>query len=288
MSRIAALIAACHDKACAPPPVGTGGSTPESGSTGKPWSRPFSAGKWEPVNGRQALTDLFMSRYEDVLKNIPEGMHENFRKMFGEEVTLVVDELERQGSTVWVNGHLTIIDRETRLREGAKQRLLSTIDDLQTRFPTGAPLVEVQLVDDIVVEGRRAYGSTRIRRTDEDALFISLTYSEQNEEIAMPPQASDNWHQNTMSVHRGVWGMAHEWGHGHDRGWIDPNTSGALRSWAYQKVMDNPDLKEQSSRYARYDANEMYAESFADWSLSQGKTPNPVTKEFARMLGWKA
>lgn len=45
--------------------------------------------------------------------------------------------------------------------------------------------------------------------------------------------------------------------------------------------------KEHLSPYGQHDHKEGYAEAFADWHLTGGKTTNPATQAYAKKFGWK-
>lgn len=284
---VAALVAACHSKACAPPPVGTGGSQQGgSGQSGaKPWSRKFVAGQWERVSGSD-IRDLLWSNLEnglkDVLDAVPENRREAFRNMLMQETNDQADALVRQGSAIWCNGNVKVIDWETRLTEEGKKNVLETIDRLQTSHPHDAD-VTLTILESI--NGGDAYGATRLRMSDDEPVQIMLRANEMNMALESPARMSMNWHQNSIPVRQGVWGIMHEWGHSIDRSKMVPRWKDKVQLM-YDEFMQNIVTTGSMSRYARHDAHEMIAEAFADWSLTNGTSTNQITQALGKELEW--
>jgi hypothetical protein len=183
---------------------------------------------------------------------------------------------------VWMNGGVMVIDVETGLTSRAIDRLQRTVDYLQETNPTSGD-VTISVLRDLGQEG--AYGGARMRYAEDEPSMIYLRLNEQNDDLVMQPYHSMQWHQNSTPLTKGEWGIMHEWGHTHDRSLMDPVAEEA-RDSLFESVMNSPVLRGTSSRYAQASAAEMYAESFADWSATQGSTDNPVTELFAITFGW--
>jgi hypothetical protein len=78
--------------------------------------------------------------------------------------------------------------------------------------------------------------------------------------------------------------LMHEYGHQVD---FDRHSSGGY-SYQSHPMFNNPTFKQSMSTYGLSDSNgiEAYAESFAEWNHSKGKTKNPAAIAMARYEGW--
>src|SRR4029079_6463547 len=77
--------------------------------------------------------------------------------------------------------------------------------------------------------------------------------------------------------------VAHEFGHQFD---IAKNRTG-IKNYAYNfnattSLYDNPNVYTSLSHYGKKSPMEAYAETFAEWHLSRGKTTNPAAIAYAR------
>lgn len=79
--------------------------------------------------------------------------------------------------------------------------------------------------------------------------------------------------------------LAHEWGHAID---YDDVPGGDAKTQAHLKAQVNMSLSEYGSMGSSWgDVNEAYAEAFAEWWLSGGKTTNAAAIAYADMYQWK-
>lgn len=76
--------------------------------------------------------------------------------------------------------------------------------------------------------------------------------------------------------------LTHEFGHSLDAGLVSEDRQRS--SEADKALLDNP----SASTYGRSDPHEAYAEAFAQWELSSGKTTDPLAQALAKTEGWKA
>lgn len=96
--------------------------------------------------------------------------------------------------------------------------------------------------------------------------------------------ATDGWKQASVPIEQRRWTIVHEWGHAVDRAYFD----GAPRNMIFGKWKNKADeIGEGLSRYGKTDKYEGFAESFADWFTSGGKSTNPATQAYAKYYGWE-
>lgn len=76
-------------------------------------------------------------------------------------------------------------------------------------------------------------------------------------------------------VPRWLYVLAHEWGH------VSDTSLGEHREWALWW-----DLGYQLSAYGQTGPAEGYAEAFAEWILTQGRTSNPAARVYADRYSW--
>lgn len=74
--------------------------------------------------------------------------------------------------------------------------------------------------------------------------------------------------------------LTHEWGHA-----LDPQQPEVIAVWIRAQALER--RKGLLSSYGKKNAHEGYAEAFAEWVLSGGRTKNPVVKLYAREFGWR-
>lgn len=77
--------------------------------------------------------------------------------------------------------------------------------------------------------------------------------------------------------------ITHEYGHLTDDGAINHESMTVKVRKAYKASTGGKQL----GKYATKDDHEAYAEAFADWHGSQGKTSSVATHEYAKTFGWK-
>lgn len=142
-------------------------------------------------------------------------------------------------------------------------RLGRYLDDLIGRHPAGPARISVEPDRKMVSQqGRPSYGMT-VR--GEPSIRLS------DELFSLPP-GGDPRTMPTYDQHSPLeYILAHEWGHALDR-----------RRPDQQQALSAPDMsvKGQDS------PSEAYAEAFAEWHLSRGRTTNRAARIYAKEYGW--
>jgi len=82
-----------------------------------------------------------------------------------------------------------------------------------------------------------------------------------------------------------VYTLTHEWGHTLDRNALEPERPGVRAAMRGSNAYTTSYGREGDSYTSRC---EKYAEAFAEYSLSGGKTDNPLAQKLAAAEGWKA
>lgn len=187
------------------------------------------------------------------------------------------------------NGNYTIsytLRPDGSIPEIAIRRVKSLIDRLHSRFPPVAKKILVSItrdrIESVKVADGEVAGSTRLSLPGEEANAITL--SEQSVNSDRPVGAvnrSGLYQASDLSVSFAEWVIAHEWGHTTDRDLIDPEPPELFEFWSSKP------LGYGLGRYARTSRAEAYADCFADWITSEGKTTNPATLAYAKFYDWE-
>lgn len=269
MGSVAALIAACHEAACRPPTSGgTGGSSPAGGSS----ADAHVPGRWARV------VPTADQRFEQFLKDT--GYHtdpiwktvsrEQMRKVFDQGDSAKIDESRVE----YHNGPLRV-SVPLDMNQGAVDRMLSRLDRLQGRFPAVGKAVKVFVQDNI--DGPRVWGETKAAGHEDGIATIRLRRTVMEGED--PPSefgARPGFFQNSVPVSAAEWTLTHEWGHAVDP---RPMKKEPASLWANGN-------RNGLSEYARKLTFEGYAESFADWVTSGGRSTNEATRLYAQYHKW--
>jgi hypothetical protein len=143
------------------------------------------------------------------------------------------------------------------------------VDELQAQHPVEGN-ISISIVPQrnmVGVNEGKAWGQTQ-RGTAR--IFLS-------EEIFRPGAQQEDPGFMPSYKDRGVvdYTLTHEWGHAHDR----HENSESIRQWG--------EGMEGISEYGIFSPREAYAEAFAEWALTGGKTTNESARHYARENGWK-
>jgi hypothetical protein len=151
-----------------------------------------------------------------------------------------------------------------------KQKLfLGYIDQMQSKFPAGRNLaIRVAPSDEF---GWGVGGETT----------LGTGYIRINEKVLL----QDFWPGMPVSkdVPSALYVLAHEWGHAF------PSKEQARNTHVHNDAVKSGGMTRYGThggKDAEGHAAEGYAEAFAEWSLSNGKTTNKAAQEYAKRFGW--
>lgn len=186
--------------------------------------------------------------------------------------------LIKKGS-VFVNGNVEVQFHSggTTVTPKRKKEIVEWVDKLQTTNPKG----EVTVI--IGPSKKGAYGWATLNG---DKIWLAPKTAK----IGEPNLVEGGSYKMPVLRDNPQWKytLSHEWGHHIDEG-----------SAAYGQSRDRVEaimrLKEQFkdtpevfiSGYAKEKNAEFLAEMFAEWTLSEGKTTNPLVQQMAKEFGWK-
>lgn len=183
------------------------------------------------------------------------------------------DEIYATEGTTYVNGPVTVtvVDK---IPKSALSTIFNNIDDLMERNPL--PLVHV------IVHHK---SMTRFRLGKSDAIAevggVRIVTKPKSLRVPNPAtvkrQIENEWFVPTYADDPVRHTFAHEWGHLLDKDKLERLvTSQRLLEMGVTNI----------SRYGRTNQYETYAESYAEWFGTRGKTTNPFIKEMAERFKW--
>jgi hypothetical protein len=150
-----------------------------------------------------------------------------------------------------------------------QQLFLSYVDQMQTKFPAGRNLAI------------RVAPSTEFGWDTGGETTLGTGYIRINEKVML----QDFWPGMPVSkdVPSALYVLAHEWGHAF------PDKEQARDKHAHHHAVQQGGMSRygtQGGDGAEGNAAEGYAEAFAEWSLSNGKTTNKAAQDYAKRFKW--
>lgn len=261
---------------------GDSGSASASAPKTHPWQRPFEAGNWERVTDKSdiILHSMTMKLTEGIIKN------EIFRKFMEDEFAEQADQDIKDGVHIYMNGTISIVitpDRTTgEIDEAALNRTQKMVELLMQKFKPPVTSVQISLTREVINGDPSALGMTRL--TSDSDVFSSIVLSETvigSERLVSSMRNPMSWQTSDKSINTGDFVIAHEWGHVMDRRLVVPEPKELFDTWVRKPYGVG------LSQYGRSSPAEAYAESFADWVTSGGKTVNPATLAYRDHYGWE-
>ena len=164
-----------------------------------------------------------------------------------------------------------------------KNEIFETVAELQTHFPVENMRIEFDedAVDDYVRMGGSsdAIGFCPI---GEGNITMSMQNALENENS---PWEGDEPNRAASNTKYNVWVLAHEWGHA-----VDKRSQGKMvddqLAHDQEKINRTNWISEGQTNYGMTNTMESYADAFAEWFFSGGKTSLPHVKEMASKHGW--
>jgi hypothetical protein len=183
------------------------------------------------------------------------------------------DQIYATKGTNYINGGVTItvVDK---IPKAALTKLFETVDNLMERNPL--PLVHI-----IVHRGSMArYDNQAAEAMSERGGITLVTQPSAFRELSpqkMKKIIESEWFVPSFADDPVKHTLAHEWGHLLDRDKLAREITEARLKEMGETLI---------SRYGRTKVSETYAEAYAEWFLTNGKTNNPFIIEMAERFGW--
>lgn len=167
------------------------------------------------------------------------------------------------------NGGATYVESQPVSPEKRK-KILATLDDLHTRFPPKSDVPTTVFIDNI---DDGSYGMTV--RGKPVMMIDAVRAKDVGETGEFMPSAF--MHKDGIQ-----YVIAHEWGHV-----IDTRSSDDVVEHDIVKVNGVWKQIDGMSSYGKTDPREGFAEAFADFYITDGKSNNPATKAYVEEEGWQ-
>lgn len=170
--------------------------------------------------------------------------------------------------------------------------IASTLNDLHARFPTGETVGVV--AHDPVSMGTQAM-KHRSNVLTQASGFVDREGSPETIHLNMERlrnsygQRPEPGHlmPSRINTHPLVYIPTHEYGHSHD-GLQQRKVGMKVQQAKKTALFTQPEIKGSLSRYGLTNIHEAYAEAFAEWALTRGKTSNVAAQTYAQVFGWPA
>lgn len=231
----------------------------------------YESGKWTKSNGDEAQTKLIK---DSLLEEMPASMQAAQAEKNGPQwLDKMAERLTLRGgppSTMYRNGEHLIWFKTDKVDEKSQKQFLKDFDHYQTKYPTGHPMA-------ITIEGKGEFGNMVGGETTLNTGSMRL-----NEAVFESGRKWNSGMPSQASVPASKYVLAHEWGHS-----LSTKEQADNRT-VHRKAIDSGEL----SRYGTAGVTgvlaprEGYAEAFAEWSLTNGKTTNAAAKAYADEFGW--
>jgi hypothetical protein len=266
-----------------PPGTGTGvtETLQQAASAIKAWDRPFEAGKWEKVDAYEHALAITIKAIGDANAGRPLDLDAVARSVLAGKGL--------EGKSVYINGPVML--SAGNLGTAAVQQIAKQVDDLYRLNPPKNRLT-INFkdlppgVDGLTIPALKADDVVHMEL--DSKLFMRAF--ERLPARPRVPKKTKPYNQNTISIEKRKWVLVHEWGHVIDTRPMEQNHTANTRidvplsDGLFALYKNSPDAGE----YASVNQYEMYAESFADWVTSKGKSTNPVTLAYAKYFKWNA
>jgi len=243
------------------------GSPEEEMAIAPGFSEEFTPGQWVEVTdeNRDAIVSHFMS---DRYANLPQ-----LEKLSRDATTKIVTDAKR----VVVNGDVMVFD-SVGISDQAWEMLVREVDELRS--------LNDPIARRLFVEASNGLGVN----VNGDCEIVQETWQSARIRIKAKNLETDDllegtFKQQSVPVTKVRWTIVHEYGHA-----IDPeDLPTSPRNTFFGKIRKQFPGKPPDglSEYGRTNKYEGYAESFADWWTSRGKTTNPATRAYAEKYGWR-
>ena len=236
----------------------------------------FIAGNWAEVSQEERYSQAFY-QYKNSY-NWRAGVTDDTIRVHMERDKKTMAFVER--GTLIQNGNISVRLPATKLPEDIKTELLSNIEKLQATNP------KTEMVVSVGTTRRGSYGSAILGNAH---INLGSTNTVMRAFQIGSPEAGSFKMPVLAEVSQLQYTLAHEWGHSID----DTITQLGHRNQTFERVTAIKeilaDFADQSfiSEYAKTSTEELVAEMFAEYRLTNGATTNKVAQAMAERFGWK-
>jgi hypothetical protein len=187
---------------------------------------------------------------------------------------------------VVVNGDVLILD-VAGVNERGWRTLLESVDELRVANPQSGQGVVIRVLDTLPGSTPNALADATMGYSDKSINQLRFKKSVLEDRRTVKSSSKRGWWQATATdVTVNEYTIAHEWGHIVDKSQM-AMTGRKVNKAAQQSRLLFVDAGPLLSEYGRYNELEGYAESFADFWTSRGKSTNPATQAYAKAFGWR-
>jgi hypothetical protein len=265
-----------------------GGGKDESGVTRSPVT-----GEVLQIDRREAggfipasRADVAQTEYKAM---IAQGIPEADARHFSAESA---DKFDVRGTAT---GQVLRFDNSLALNETEKDNVCKAVGAMIDKYPerplnvTVVPQSTMEATGHPTAWGLTPTGSAASFAISQNAAISFLAVPEQDK------AAAAGWFMPTGADHTSIeYVAAHEYGHTIDNEQKGGNTPYPVRPMAVDNVLDSvvettatTGIAPPVSGYSKVSDNELYAEMFAEYTLSGGTTANPIAQELAKAAGWR-
>lgn len=184
---------------------------------------------------------------------------------------------------VLADASLVHFNNSTKVTPAKKKVVLETVESLRSKYADKPPLTVY------VGSGRAGYDGKPKRFgarvggyaiLGQPNIWVAPRSLQTSHQVNQEKSIAAGWHMPAgAGVDSVAYVLAHEYGHTIDRpGHHSPEAMAAI---------SGPEARSHLSTYGKSNTAEAYAESHAEWFLSDGKTTNPTVRALAKAEGWK-
>ena len=179
--------------------------------------------------------------------------------------------------TVYTNGNVTfqLYGGGNTTTKTVQKEILAHLDKLQATNPNGKVTLTIGATK------KNAYGWAILNG---DSIWLAPSTAKMTQ--ANVAEAG-TWKMPVLGeIPQFKYTLTHEWGHHIDKGGSSFGGQSAETSGAIREIKDRyPEAFK--SEYGQTKMEEFFAENFAEYFLTEGKTPNPITQAMAKEFQWK-
>ncbi len=222
----------------------------------------YAPGQWQQATG----TDDLLAEMFDEIKKINPALSDQEAREFAKKF---VEGTTDDNQVRFKNGPHEVIFAG-KLSPEKQQQFLGYVDHMQSKFPADRELA-------IRVAPSREFGWDVGGETT-----IATGHMRINERV----MTQKIWSGMPVSsdVPSALYVLAHEWGHAF------PNKGDARNTHVHKDAVKAGGMTKYGTHGGDGEeghAAEGYAEAFAEWSLTEGKTTNPAALEYAKRFNWE-
>jgi hypothetical protein len=265
----------------------------------------YKAGEWKKANAVDKKT-ILDARYGAMAdKSIAQGVTNLSRDEIIKEAARVDENtIDKGTSEVWINGSnhtISFAGNTKKMDDEDKKALFDDVDKLQNKYPVEQ--LDIEVVADW--RGTNGVDSKTFGYTSDNGKKIVLRAdrvsgdnrfnNEKWTQIGIVQSNNENYMSSIKTSSNAEYLIAHEWGHAIQSKFDNNLLSKGIATSVVSETFNNSvklgiskgvGKKGSMSKYGNKNNFESYAEGFADFYLTNGKSSNAVTQELAKEFKW--